>query len=843
MNLLLPKSKQNADLVVITGLILGFAIPLTGCGMNPGGDGSTSTPVGSTMSKGIQGNVHGGNQPVTGSTVTIYVAGVNTPGTSSGYGSGATPIATTTTDSNGNFSFSSVPYTCPTPAQQAYIVSYGGNPGLSGTVDNTNLAMMTALGTCPAGSTLASATPFIYINELTTVAAVWALQQFMGAPSLITIGAPQIGAPNTAYSNGLSGGNALTVQSAVIGMNNAFTTAQIMVNIGTGTSPNTSYPYAVPEVNKMDLIADILSYCVNSDPTATAYCSNLMTAATPSGKTLAADAIQAAWYIAQNPTNNLSTLYTYLPGTPPFPVGTTGSLGITAPGSSTYKTAFNDATIAMAYAPTISGNAVLGESYGVAIDAYGNAWFSNTGVTLENNGTNCCSPGGTIPASVSEIAANGGALVAPISSVTLSSTGGAAGQFTTLPSSLTATITSPYGIAIDLNNNVWVPNINTISSSSNVSGYVAVIGGSSGTNVAGGASKSGYLAPYRTSAVAIDGGDNVYMLGYTTASSGSPVAGRSLSKMSAIGGTGFTYYGSPSAPGTAPEETTNQAVYEIAIDNNANVTGGIVWTPYPSACTSTLSTTATDFGLIGQYGASNAAALSNSEIVSNLSGASLSTTGTNTSCGASNDAYLYIGQLLSSNMTNTWGAAVDKNNGVWISDQVATGGFDGLTYLAAPTSSTGAVPTSTTYVNGTTISSSSPNTTAGVFTPYGLEVDGNNNVWGGVYGTTGVIEASVATGTPPTITPLFPNAAETNQTYGAPFITPQAYQSRFVAIDPSGNVWLTSQSNSNEYANQGTYTYANTVSAASAVILVGAAGPVVTPLSLRLANTRLGQKP
>jgi hypothetical protein len=210
----------------------------------------------------------------------------------------------------------------------------------------------------------------------------------------------------------------------------------------------------------------------------------------------------------------------------------------------------------------------------------------------------------------------------------------------------------------------------------------------------------------------------------------------------------------------------------------------------------------------------------------------------------------YIGQLLPSSMANTWGAAVDMSNGVWISDQVATGGFNGFTYLAAPATSSGAVSNSATYVNGTAISSSSPTSTAGDFIPYGLEVDGNNHLWAGVYGTTGVMEATVSLGSgsnPPTITSLTPSAAESGQMYGAPFITPQAYQSRFVAVDPSGNVWLTSQSNSNEYANQGTavtgYTYANTISAASAIILVGAAGPVVTPLSPRLANNKLGQKP
>ena len=112
--------------------------------------------------------------------MTIYLAGVNTPGSTNGYGSGATAIASTITDDQGAFNIPAGTYVCPTPARQAYIVASGGNPQVNGGA-NSNITLMAALGTCPSGSDLTTTTPFVIINEVTTVAAVWALQQFMAA--------------------------------------------------------------------------------------------------------------------------------------------------------------------------------------------------------------------------------------------------------------------------------------------------------------------------------------------------------------------------------------------------------------------------------------------------------------------------------------------------------------------------------------------------------------------------------------------------------------------------------------------------------------------------------------
>ena len=71
-----------------------------------------------------------------------------------------------TTDSNGGFSITGE-YTC-TSGQQVYLYALGGNPG-SGT--NSAAGLMAALGNCPAAGNFLAATPYVVINEVSTVAA------------------------------------------------------------------------------------------------------------------------------------------------------------------------------------------------------------------------------------------------------------------------------------------------------------------------------------------------------------------------------------------------------------------------------------------------------------------------------------------------------------------------------------------------------------------------------------------------------------------------------------------------------------------------------------------------
>src|SRR5271155_2258824 len=90
---------------------------------------------------GVHGLVHGGQQPVTGSTIQLYAVG------NTGDGSAATPLLSPApvTDANGGFNISGT-FNCPSPSSLVYIVATGGNPGLATGSNNPALSLMAALG-------------------------------------------------------------------------------------------------------------------------------------------------------------------------------------------------------------------------------------------------------------------------------------------------------------------------------------------------------------------------------------------------------------------------------------------------------------------------------------------------------------------------------------------------------------------------------------------------------------------------------------------------------------------------------------------------------------------------
>ena len=89
-----------------------------------------------------------------------------------------------TSGAGGGFSITH-DYNCPSATSQVYLVASGGNPCLSAGTNNTALALMAALGPCGQlnGST------FVDIDEVTTVASVYALAQFMTAGGGANLGA------------------------------------------------------------------------------------------------------------------------------------------------------------------------------------------------------------------------------------------------------------------------------------------------------------------------------------------------------------------------------------------------------------------------------------------------------------------------------------------------------------------------------------------------------------------------------------------------------------------------------------------------------------------------------
>jgi len=437
-----------------------LAAGLAGCGVAVPRDGAV---VGV---EGITGRVHGGQQPVVGSTVQLYTVGTG------GDGSASAPLltSTVTTDANGNFSITGM-YSC-SSATQVYLVATGGNPG-SGT--NANLAMMTALGPC---SGLTSGT-FVYVNELTTVAGVSALAPYMSSL--------------TAVGSGTSDAGALA---------SAFTLAGELVATSTGMTPGVNVPagYAVPTA-EISTLGNVLASCINStggSPNDGSSCGTLFSLTTPGGGTAPTNTVVALLDLANNPALHTSALFSMASPTGPFqpqllsspanfvvdltPTGSLTELTIT-PSPVVFPTMSTGFT-----SPTVTATVTNGGSAAVTIDSIGITGtlaseftqVSDCGTSL-GAGASCTVQMTVTPASVG---ANNATLAvasnAPNSpaTATLQAAGAApsAGPITLSASSLNFTVADAYEDITVSNYGTTTLTIGSIVSSSNGFTYLTNCG-------------------------------------------------------------------------------------------------------------------------------------------------------------------------------------------------------------------------------------------------------------------------------------------------------------------------------------------------------------------------------
>ncbi|HZZ38461.1 MAG TPA: NHL repeat-containing protein [Acidobacteriaceae bacterium] len=288
-----------------------------------------------------------GSTPVVGASISFYAAG------SSGPGAGAAnlvPSQTIATDTSGKFSVPA--FTCPSSTAQVYLVGRGGNG--SGTLgDNSAISMMAALGDC-ANVTSSTA---VLMNEVTTAASVWALEQFIGSD--VNVGASSTNAT---------------------GLRNAFFTVGNLVDNSKGATPGPSLPAnALLEIAKVNTLADILWSC-NQSTTATA-CQNLFAAAAD-GSTTPSDTLDAALNIVRNPAAQVSAVFGLLAATPFQPA---------------LPAAPHDWTLSATFGNCASGCGGLNLPGSLAIDSKGDVWvanyfggvasaFSNTGMPASPDG-------------------------------------------------------------------------------------------------------------------------------------------------------------------------------------------------------------------------------------------------------------------------------------------------------------------------------------------------------------------------------------------------------------------------------------------------------------------------
>ena len=313
---------------VTTGSFLGLLFTLvlgttclfvTGCGM---GTSAAPNPVPLTVS----GLVHGGQQPVSGAQIQLYVAG------SAGNGSASSSLLNTAVASgtDGTFSISG-DYSCPSSTAQVYLVATQGNPGLGPGGSNPALAMMAPLGAC--GNLTSS--QFITINEVTTVAAAYALAPF--EQDIAHIGASPT---NSA------------------GIANAFLNAALIADTSTGATPAALPSNLTTETGKIYALADAIAACINSNGAGSPGCSALFTAATPSGGTAPANTWDALIDIVKNPANNVA--------------GVWGAIGPQPPFGTTLTQAPNDWTLSL----SVTGGGI-NTPESLAVDGQGNVWVAN----------------------------------------------------------------------------------------------------------------------------------------------------------------------------------------------------------------------------------------------------------------------------------------------------------------------------------------------------------------------------------------------------------------------------------------------------------------------------------
>src|SRR5579875_1199120 len=323
MNLL--NFRHCRDGFAVLALLLGAGL-LSGCGANIAG-----TPQGALPGIAIHGNVHGGVYPIQDATIRLMETQSN------GYGGAAKQLLQTTSDSNGYFTFPDTGWSCDSN-QFAYITVTSGHT--SSNAVNNNVGQIGVIGNC--GQALASQGEIdaveVYVSELSTIAAAYALRGFITIDNTNAASGEQIfniSAP--AANNAPSGVCSFTAPTSCVaaglahGFQNAFNLVDSVNFVGLlpsgqarSTPPTNGFAY-VPQA-MINTLGNILQSCVDSPGgavgnystyvpggTGSTRCGDLFYSATPPGGTPPTNTLQVAMNMAQYPTNNVSNLYALQP--------------------------------------------------------------------------------------------------------------------------------------------------------------------------------------------------------------------------------------------------------------------------------------------------------------------------------------------------------------------------------------------------------------------------------------------------------------------------------------------------------------------------------------------------
>jgi streptogramin lyase len=262
---------------------------------------------------GLKGRVTAGDEPVSGSSVTLYAAGTIIAETLGG----------DTTDSEGKFS---IRFRRPAESGIIYAVARGGTPR-GNTSPNDAITFLTVIGEVDGRPDT------VTLNELTTVASVWTNARFLKGTAIVGNG-------TGIYNAASNVGNLVNVETGGPG--------PVIENTVNGTRTG-----ALASVNTLGNIVHSCAVLSTADA-----CAVLFSAAAPPGRDAPANTLAALHNIALNPSGNVTEIFSLNSGNEPY-----------SPVLDTPPSAW---TIALKY--TGGG---LDSPGTIAIDADGNVWVTN----------------------------------------------------------------------------------------------------------------------------------------------------------------------------------------------------------------------------------------------------------------------------------------------------------------------------------------------------------------------------------------------------------------------------------------------------------------------------------
>ncbi len=316
--------------VLALAAMLPVAGLLSGCAMGTQG---ASSALANPAVKSVSGKAFGGQQAVSNASIVVYQYG------NTGYGSAGTPVATTTTDSAGNFNLT---YTCTDNNAPVYILSIGGQPGLN-LANNPAIVLGAGIGSCGT-----SETGYVTINEISTAVLAFSLSHFFSTNSSDTYTSDHFGSP-------------ASLTSAITRVNSGLIPTMLDTLNG---FPHPSTATFTNETAKIITIADILGACVNSVGPGSPACTTLFGNTTPASGTAPVNTLESAVNMALNPAANVTNLYALVP-----PSGSSAFAG-------SLPTQPSDFSIAVSYTAPSLGLGI--DPFTVStldIDTSGRVWF------------------------------------------------------------------------------------------------------------------------------------------------------------------------------------------------------------------------------------------------------------------------------------------------------------------------------------------------------------------------------------------------------------------------------------------------------------------------------------